>query len=677
EGAPYYTMELLEGHDLKSLKMLPWRNACAVLRDVASALAVIHSRRLVHRDVTPRNVRVSEDWRAKLIDFGALAPMGEPAALIGTPPFVAPEMLNRQPLDGRTDLYSLGALAYRLLTGRHAYMARTMEELPARWRTRPASPCKVVPDVPPALSALVLSLLSFEPLGRPTTAWEVIERLSAIAELSPEEDSSTARAYLITPTLVGRDREQAEFREKLDAALAGHGSTVWIKGPPGSGRSRLLTSLVLEARLKGVPVLRADGSEGRGGDLAVVRAFMRDLGASAEGANLEQRESLVTWLLELSKRDGLVVAIDDVQRADSASAAVIGKLLQAAPQHRVVLALTLSPDEEDAALPWLGMLTAAAPPLEARPLVEQETEALMRSVFGDAAHLKPLSHLVHRLASGNPGTCMSLAQHLLDRGAVHYESGRWVLPSDPHSVGLSDNVIDLFSARLHSLRPAARDLAAALASLDPLAPISRNHYHLLLPEDRSEQVFSALNELTSGNILRARGDADAFTHPALADAVRRGTSDAERREIHLRIAKLYESLPERQAFMLAWHLQQGGEHQRARELLVQEASATNTDRASAGFATRSRSHYRFGRIAYETALEHCERAGASPRAKFELRRSLVYLAVYYDPQLIRHSLPLIEQLRQDTGLVHWPALGEIADPSQRIWKCLELAKQAY
>ena len=73
ELGPYYTMELLDGTDLHQLAPLPYGDACRLLRDVASSLALIHAQRLVHRDVSPRNVRLTRDGRAKLIDFGALS----------------------------------------------------------------------------------------------------------------------------------------------------------------------------------------------------------------------------------------------------------------------------------------------------------------------------------------------------------------------------------------------------------------------------------------------------------------------------------------------------------------------------------------------------------------------------------------------------------------------------
>jgi serine/threonine protein kinase len=80
EDGAYYTMELLTGSDLRTMGQVPWTKACELLRDLASSLAIIHSRRLVHCDLSPRNVRCTGDGRAKLLDFGAMMPMG-PARL--------------------------------------------------------------------------------------------------------------------------------------------------------------------------------------------------------------------------------------------------------------------------------------------------------------------------------------------------------------------------------------------------------------------------------------------------------------------------------------------------------------------------------------------------------------------------------------------------------------------
>jgi serine/threonine-protein kinase len=137
---PFYTMEQLEGSDLRELAPLPPLAACGYLRDVACSLALLHARRLLHRDVSARNVRTHTDGRAKLLDFGALMSFGSSEQIVGTPPAIAPEALSGQALDQRTDLYSLGALAYFLLTGQHAYAARSVQALPDAWATQIVPP---------------------------------------------------------------------------------------------------------------------------------------------------------------------------------------------------------------------------------------------------------------------------------------------------------------------------------------------------------------------------------------------------------------------------------------------------------------------------------------------------------------------------------------------------------
>src|ERR1700755_1325703 len=117
DDTPYYTMELLDGGDLRERAPLPWREVCRLMFDVCSALALLHSRRLLHRDITPRNIRCTQTGSAKLIDFGAMSPMSAGGSdVVGTPAFTAPETLQRLALDGRTDLYSVGATLYYALT---------------------------------------------------------------------------------------------------------------------------------------------------------------------------------------------------------------------------------------------------------------------------------------------------------------------------------------------------------------------------------------------------------------------------------------------------------------------------------------------------------------------------------------------------------------------------------
>ncbi|MCA9490226.1 MAG: serine/threonine protein kinase, partial [Myxococcales bacterium] len=148
---PWFTMELLDGHDLRveaeQLQEMPaaerFPRIEAILVQVARALAYVHERGLVHRDVTPGNLMVTAgrkapasdpsslpDGSVKLMDFGVVKEAGGDMTavgeLIGTVAYMSPEQITGDEIDARSDLYSLGAVLYLLLTGRRPFQAHTI-----------------------------------------------------------------------------------------------------------------------------------------------------------------------------------------------------------------------------------------------------------------------------------------------------------------------------------------------------------------------------------------------------------------------------------------------------------------------------------------------------------------------------------------------------------------------
>jgi serine/threonine protein kinase len=153
EGRPYFVMELVDGQDLRSL-VESWATdppadrfdvARSVVIQVARALACVHLRGLVHRDVTPPNIMVLPDGTTKLMDFGVVKESGATdltahGELLGTVAYIAPEQINGERIDARTDLYSLGAVLYYLLTGRRPFNARTLAGYLDKHLHRPPRP---------------------------------------------------------------------------------------------------------------------------------------------------------------------------------------------------------------------------------------------------------------------------------------------------------------------------------------------------------------------------------------------------------------------------------------------------------------------------------------------------------------------------------------------------------
>jgi serine/threonine-protein kinase len=199
-------MELLEGTDLESLVKQhgaqPPERVVYWLRQACHSLAEAHDAGLVHRDIKPANLFVCRYGREadfiKVLDFGLVSlthPTETPTPrltardhVIGTPCCMPPELAtNRHPVDGRSDLYSLGCVAYFLLTGQHVFCAASAIEIVAEHVTqRPLPPSeRTEQTIPEALDRIVLACLEKLPEDRPQTADELLELLDACSLQHP------------------------------------------------------------------------------------------------------------------------------------------------------------------------------------------------------------------------------------------------------------------------------------------------------------------------------------------------------------------------------------------------------------------------------------------------------------------------------------------------------------
>jgi serine/threonine-protein kinase len=189
---PYVVMELNDGESvaarLSRQGPIPWRDAVVIAAEVASALATAHARGVVHRDVTPANVMLTGTG-AKVVDFGISALVGQQDAapdgsLLGTPAYLAPERLGGGEVAPAADVYALGLLLYRTLTGRLPWPAgNTAQALRAHLFADP-EPVPSLPGMPVEVADLCLRCLAKQPEDRPDAA-VVAEALAALAGFQP------------------------------------------------------------------------------------------------------------------------------------------------------------------------------------------------------------------------------------------------------------------------------------------------------------------------------------------------------------------------------------------------------------------------------------------------------------------------------------------------------------
>lgn len=609
---PYYTMELLAGSDLGDLLRdrapLPIDEACSLLRDIASGLAALHARQLVHRDLTPRNVRIV-DGRAVLFDFGVLMNAGAVVDVAGTPNYLAPEMFSGVPVDGRADLYALGVLAYCMVTGRRPYDARTLEELPEIWAQPLTSP-SMLADVPEALEDLILDLMSKEPLARPPSAAVLIDRFTALGGLEPDPEIVVAPRFVTSAALVGRQPQLDAMEHAIDEILFGRSARFALEAESGAGKSRLLAEASTRAKLRGVTPLLADCDEGEGRPYETLAQLVdeafavapdtaaeaarpdarflgrlfepvrrahptRDDDDGAEPAEDRMRAQMATqyFFRRLAEAQPIAILVDDFQRIDEASgAALLAMASESIPGMLVGAARRLG---EPFRAPELAhAFDRQEPKLRVGGLDTEGVEALARSVFGDVPNLSRLAKALHEATEGSPLFCTEAIRKLIDDGEVRYAEGSWIIPPDIRAADVPAQLGDALAGRLDALSPFAMALGQLLAvyevptELERIIALARgwDGHDADLDHDPTP-VFGALSELAQAGVLTERGAGLGFANEAYRQALLHTIDDARTRELHRHIGEVLAADPKAPEAQTGRHLVRGGDTERGAPML--------------------------------------------------------------------------------------------------------------
>jgi serine/threonine-protein kinase len=184
---PFIVMEYVPGPNLKAIARerapLPEAGALDIGAQIAAALDAAHGHRLVHRNVKPENVLLPDNGVLKVTDFGLARALGDAQmtvtrTVLGTAHYTSPEQTLGRPVDGRSDLYSLGVMLYELLTGRLPFVAESV--VAVAWQhvhDAPTPPRQLRPDLSPAAEAVVLTALGKDPAQRFQTASEMAAAL--------------------------------------------------------------------------------------------------------------------------------------------------------------------------------------------------------------------------------------------------------------------------------------------------------------------------------------------------------------------------------------------------------------------------------------------------------------------------------------------------------------------
>jgi eukaryotic-like serine/threonine-protein kinase len=251
EGDQYYiVMEYVEGRDLKDVlkedgRILPER-AAEIAAEVSAAMQFAHRRNLVHRDIKPHNICITNMGLVKVMDFGIAregngSGMTQTGVVMGTPQYISPEQAQGLAVDGRSDIYSLGVVLYEMLTGQVPFddpnpVTVTYKQV----REDPLPPSVVHPDIPPTLEAIVMKAMAKNPANRYLSAQEMKADLLRFLEGMPV----SATPVLPEAAYSGATAEVAVGRSKSS-------NRVWIWVAGAVAVCLIITAIVLALVLGG------------------------------------------------------------------------------------------------------------------------------------------------------------------------------------------------------------------------------------------------------------------------------------------------------------------------------------------------------------------------------------------------------------------------------------------
>ncbi|MGH9791384.1 MAG: serine/threonine-protein kinase, partial [Candidatus Acidiferrales bacterium] len=207
-GQPYLVMEFVDGITLHRMlrpahsghlpERLPLDQALDIGAQVAEALDFAHKRGVIHRDVKPGNILITADGRTKIADFGiakfADAESTRSSTVIGTPAYMAPELLRGGTVDARSDIFSAGAMLYWILTGQKPFPGEDLTSVSFKVvYTDPPRPTEVVPELPPDLDTVISRCLAKNPAERYPTAKDLAADLQLVRAGTPITTTAAPR----------------------------------------------------------------------------------------------------------------------------------------------------------------------------------------------------------------------------------------------------------------------------------------------------------------------------------------------------------------------------------------------------------------------------------------------------------------------------------------------------
>ena len=568
-GEDYITMELVPGEglgDILKKRQLNLSEICRILIQIAQVLNFIHSRLLVHRDIKPANIHITPEGNVKLMDFGLMDPMGLPSKgeTTGTVIYLPPEVALGGIIDARSDLYSLGVMAYELIAGRPPFVGeKLLDIIRQHIEEPPLPPRQIRKDIPEDLEKIVLKLLAKDQNERYQTTAELINDLVKLTdEKIAVETFEQRKSYLNCSELIGRDQEMRKLKDAFSLARKTEGQSTFVAAPAGVGKSRLVQEFKLKAQLAEIPFIQGrcfeqgmstyqpmtealrqllpltkKGTIDKYGPVLVkIMPELKSKGYSpapdldpyAEKARL--LEYVTNWIKEITELKAIAIYVEDLHWADLASVELLNGCIRGLSHSAVMVIGSFRDDEVEATHSIFQTVEEELTTvIKLTPLNQESVKVLIERMLGQAELSDDFVEHMFTATGGNPFFVSEAMRGLIEEEKLSIDRGRWILPIDISKLEFPSSIEDTVLRRLKLLSEDSLKLARIAAAAGRNLDLSFLKELSGLKEDK---LFDILDELTERQFMKFVGRQYLFTHDRVRETLYGQLSEEEREKFH-------------------------------------------------------------------------------------------------------------------------------------------------
>jgi len=712
---PYVALQPAIGAPLSKHPQPPLAILLEIVEQVANALDHAHRHDILHGDVRPANVFVSDDGMVQLVGFTLVPIQVSPDISLKDAAYLPPELAQGQSPDHRSDLYSLGVSLYELTTGQLPFPGQTpLAIISQHIDVAPVPPRSRHPDLPPELEAITLRLLSKRPQDRPDNALSVSHALARIRHqlegqaiieqaVTPAGKAPTASLLdrIARGRLIGRERELDELLAHWQRTEERQSHFVLLSGEPGIGKTRLARELIVYARLKGAitlwgrcyeqevavpyrPFIDAFKDYMAGQPLEtlhrqidpsaaelvrLVPGLSDRLGPITPNPPLPPHEErlrlfdgVATFLRTLAAERSALLFLDDLHLADEASLLLLQHLVRHIYDVPLLILGAYRETELSRQHPLPRLLVELnqerlVSRLALRRLDQHAVGELIQAMY-DVAITPDGVQAIYRETEGNPFFVEEVVKAMVEEDVLQTEKPAmsiqdWIAHRIPQSIN------DSISRRLDRVSPESTHLLTLAAVIGRRFPLDL----LLAVTDLDEEAaLDALDEAVAAQLVRPFqpdvGQIFVFQHPLIAQTLRKELNVRRRARLHARVGQAIERIYAEQIHNwleeLAYHFAQAHGQENAARAITYNILAG--DRARQVYAHEEAIRY------YRVALDLLEEQPQDTRQgqiwesigdiSYLISRFEASLAAYRKAVEFAGSALSQAVLERKTGLIH-------------------------